>query len=228
MMLVETVGLSKTYEMGTYEVKAVDNLNLKIEEGDFISFMGPSGSGKTTLLNLIGCVDNPTRGKIYFEGKEVTSLKERELDTLRLLKIGFIFQSFNLLPTLSALENVSLPMELAGISGSKGKQRAKVLLELVGLEERFDHRPYQLSAGEQQRVGIARALANNPSLILADEPTGNLDSNTALDIANLLGKLNKEGRTVIVVTHAEDISQKAKKVFKMRDGKITPQGSLSS
>lgn len=228
MMLVETVGLSKTYEMGTYEVKAVDNLNLKIEEGDFISFMGPSGSGKTTLLNLIGCVDNPTRGKIYFEGKEVTSLKERELDTLRLLKIGFIFQSFNLLPTFSALENVSLPMELAGISGSKGKQRAKVLLELVGLEERFDHRPYQLSAGEQQRVGIARALANNPSLILADEPTGNLDSNTALDIANLLDKLNKEGRTVIVVTHAEDISQKAKKVFKMRDGRITPQVSLSS
>lgn len=228
MMLVETVGLSKTYEMGTYEVKAVDNLNLKIEEGDFISFMGPSGSGKTTLLNLIGCVDNPTRGKIYFEGKEVTSLKERELDTLRLLKIGFIFQSFNLLPTFSALENVSLPLELAGISGSKGKQRAKVLLELVGLEERFDHRPYQLSAGEQQRVGIARALANNPSLILADEPTGNLDSNTALDIANLLDKLNKEGRTIIVVTHSEDISQKAKKVFKMRDGRITPQVSLSS
>lgn len=222
-MLVETVGLSKTYKMGTYEVKAVDNLNLKIEEGDFISFMGPSGSGKTTLLNLIGCVDNPTRGKIYFEGKEVTSLKERELDALRLLKIGFIFQSFNLLPTLSALENVSLPLELAGISGSQGRQKAKELLGLVGLEKRFFHRPYQLSAGEQQRVGIARALANNPSLILADEPTGNLDSNTALDIANLLGKLNKEGRTVIVVTHAEDISQKAKKVFKMRDGKITPQ-----
>lgn len=218
--IIETKNLTKIYKMGEYNVEAVFDVNLTINSGDFISIIGPSGSGKTTLLNLISFIDKPSQGYILFEGKDVTKLKEDELDIIRLKKIGFVFQSFNLLPTLSAIENVELPLEFARAKKDDRRKRAKQVLELVGLEKRISHRPYQLSAGEQQRVGIARALANNPTIILADEPTGNLDSKTAKEIVNLFSKLNQEGQTIVIVTHAHYVKDVTKKVFEMRDGKI--------
>jgi len=219
--LVETEKLSKTFTMGGEEIKAVDDVNLVINGGELLAIMGPSGSGKTTLLNLVGCLDHPTGGRIFFQGQDTSQLKEGELDLLRLRKIGFIFQTFNLLPTLTALENVILPMSIANPGGIQEEQRAKDLLSWVGLSHRMRHYPRQLSAGENQRVAIARALANQPLLLLADEPTGNLDSKSTEEITALLRRINSEYRTaVLLVTHDADTAKITERIFRMVDGRI--------
>ncbi len=214
--------VSKIYEKKDQKVNALWEIDLKIQKGDYISLQGPSGSGKTTLLNILGCLDKPTSGEVIIDGKDVTKMKERELDTIRSGKIGFIFQTFNLLPILNAEENVQLPMELTKVPMNERRLKAKKLLELVGLKERIRHRPSELSAGEKQRVAIARALANDPSIILADEPTGNLDSKTGKRIMDLLKKLNeKTGTTIVVVTHDDKMARLTKKILILKDGKIT-------
>ena len=219
--VIETSHLSKVYVMGGEEIKAVDDVDLVIAKGEFVSIMGPSGSGKTTLLNLIGCIDRPSSGTILFEGQDVSELKERQLDQLRLKKFGFVFQSFNLMPVLTALENVMLPMEMAGVARKEQMRRATELLTWVGLAKRINHKPRELSAGENQRVGLARSLANNPALLLADEPTGNLDSKTAQDIALLFGQINSEyGTSILLVTHNPGVAEIATRFLKMRDGQL--------
>lgn len=219
--VIETSHLSKVYVMGGEEIKAVDNVDLVIAKGEFVSIMGPSGSGKTTLLNLIGCIDRPTGGTVLFEGQNVSELKESQLDQLRLRKVGFVFQSFNLMPILTALENVMFPMEMAGVAKKEQIRRATELLGWVGLSKRMNHKPRQLSAGENQRVGIARALANDPAILLADEPTGNLDSKTAEEIALLFGRVNSEyGTSIMLVTHNPGVAEVAARSIKMRDGRL--------
>jgi len=203
---------------------AVKRINLKIEEGTFVSILGPSGSGKTTLLNMIGLIDRPTSGKIFFRGKDTSTLTERDKREIRLQNIGFVFQNFNLIPTLTALENVELPMALAKVPIKVQRKRALYLLESVGLANRIKHHPRELSLGEMQRVAIARALANNPSLIIADEPTGELDSETGLRIVKLLSDLcNEQKKTIIVATHDEHISKVADIIYKIHDGSITSE-----
>jgi putative ABC transport system ATP-binding protein len=200
--LVETRELIKVFSLGVRKVSAVDGIDLKISAGEFVSIIGPSGSGKTTLLNLIGCVDYPTSGKVLFNSRDISTLSEEALDDLRLHQMGFIFQTFNLLPNFTALENVILPMAIAGVKDDQRMKRAKELLESVGLTERLHHKPRELSSGESQRVAIARAVANKPSLLLADEPTGNLDSKTTTEISALLRKLKDEyGVAIVLVTH---------------------------
>ena len=220
-LVLETEKLDKIYKLGGRTIRALSDINLKVEKGDFVSIMGPSGSGKTTLLNVLGCLDRPTSGKVILDGVDVTVLPEKELYKIRRYKVGFIFQTFNLLPYLSALENVELPMEGTGKSKREIRERARELLKLVGLAEREDHKPLRLSAGEQQRVAIARALANNPSIVLADEPTGNLDAKTKYEIVRLLGKLNAEhGTTIVMVTHDGAIASHARRVLFLSDGKL--------
>jgi len=217
--VIETNHLSKIYVMGGEEIKAVDDVDLVITRGEFISIMGPSGSGKTTLLNLIGCIDRPTSGTILFEGQDISKLKESQLDQLRLRKAGFVFQNFNLIPVLTALENVMLPMEMAGVARKEQIKRATELLAWVGLPKRIHHKPRELSAGENQRVGIARALANNPTILFADEPTGNLDSRIAQEIALLFKRVNSDyGTSIIIVTHNPGIAEIATRYLKMMDG----------
>jgi len=221
--LVVTEKLSRLFRVGEEVVRAVDGVDLEIRRGDFIAIMGPSGSGKTTLLNLIGFLDRPTSGRIFFEGRDVSQLKERELDILRLRNIGFVFQTFNLLPTLTALENVMLPLMMAGVPLAGRRSRAGELLSWVGLSHRVGHYPRQLSSGESQRVAIARALANRPCLILADEPTGNLDTRSKEDIVALLKRVNAEyGAAILLVTHDPGVAGAAGKLFRMTDGRITP------
>lgn len=220
-VIVETKNLSKTFSVGGKEISAVDGVSLEIGSGEFVSIMGPSGSGKTTLLNLIGCLDCPSHGSILFEGEDVSQLGGRQLDNLRLRRMGFIFQTFNLMPTFTALENVTLPMEIAGVTDEERVKRAKELLARLGLAERASHKPRQLSAGESQRVAIARALANNPSLLLADEPTGNLDSKTTEDISGLLKQLNAEySIAIVLVTHDAQVAQVASRTLRMIDGQL--------
>lgn len=219
--IIETKGLSKVYRMGEVEVRALDGVSLAIRGGEFVSIMGPSGSGKTTLLNMIGCLDRPTSGTIEIAGSDVTQLTERELDEVRLRRIGFVFQRVNLVPILSAVENVELPMEIAGMPAGERRERAVSLLGSVGLAGRLRHRPAQMSAGEQQRVGIARAMANRPDILLADEPTGNLDSKISADIVELLVRLHEEsGLTVVLVTHDREVAEKAQRVITIRDGRV--------
>jgi putative ABC transport system ATP-binding protein len=219
--VLETEKLEKIYKLGSRTIRALSDINLKVKRGDFVSIMGPSGSGKTTLLNILGCLDRPTSGKVILDGVDVTALPEKELYKIRRYKVGFVFQTFNLLPYLSALENVELPMEGTGKSKREMRERARELLKLVGLAEREDHKPLRLSAGEQQRVAIARALANNPSIVLADEPTGNLDAKTKYEIVRLLGKLNAEhGTTIVMVTHDGAIASHARRVLSLSDGKL--------
>ncbi len=208
--------------MGSVEVQAVRGINLEIHSGDFIILMGPSGSGKSTAMNLIGCLDTPSQGSIFLDGQDISQLDESKLAQIRGKKIGFVFQKFNLLPALTAKENVTIPMIFQGIPESEANQRALELLRLVELQDRSHHKPNELSGGEQQRVAIARALANDPEIILADEPTGNLDTNTGNTIMELLVSLNKKGKTLIVVTHDPDVRKFAKneKVFNIRDGKL--------
>ncbi|MEM5872388.1 MAG: ABC transporter ATP-binding protein [Candidatus Aenigmatarchaeota archaeon] len=217
--IIELRNVSKEYGKGEAKVRAVCDVNLKIRKGENIAIMGPSGSGKSTLLHLIGCLDKPTRGKIFIDGKDVSNLNENELARIRREKIGFIFQFFNLIPTFTALGNVELPMIFS--KRPDRKERAKELLRLVGLEHRLYHYPSQLSGGETQRVAIARALANEPQIILADEPTGNLDSKSGKEIMELLVKLNKEkGVTLLVITHDISIAKYAEKIIRIKDGRI--------
>lgn len=221
MTIVELQSVEKTYWLEKVEVKALRNVNLKIEKSERLAIIGPSGSGKSTMLHLIGCLDRPTKGKIFIDGTDTSKLNNGELAKLRREKIGFVFQFFHLLPTLTALENVELPMTFAGISKTKKEERARKLLELVGLKERMHHKPAELSGGERQRVAIARALANNPQLILADEPTGNLDSSSGGEIIKLLEELNeKEKVTLIIITHDPMIAANAERIIYLKDGEI--------
>jgi len=218
---VETEDLAKYYKMGTFTVKALDGVNLKIRRGEYVSIMGPSGSGKTTLFNMIGGLDRPTRGKVYIDEVDISKLDAYELAWLRARKIGYIFQTFNLIPVLTALENVMLPMIFAGVPREERIRKAKYLLELVGLGDRINHKPNELSGGQQQRVAIARALANDPAIVLADEPTANLDLHTGLDIINLLRKLNREkGVTIVTATHDLKMIDVSDRIIYLRDGKI--------
>ncbi|MDH5374670.1 MAG: ABC transporter ATP-binding protein [Candidatus Bathyarchaeota archaeon] len=220
-MIVKTVGLTRTYRRGSSHIVALNNVNMEVEEATFISIVGPSGSGKTTLLNLVGLNDHPTSGKILFMDKDVSRLADKERRKIRLQNIGFVFQTFNLLPTLTALENVELPMALASVQHRMQRKRALKLLGKVGLTDRLQHLPRELSIGETQRVAIARAIANDPSLILADEPTGELDSETAKETVNLLFSLSRERKTtVIVATHDEKIVEVADTTYTIQDGKL--------
>jgi putative ABC transport system ATP-binding protein len=219
--LLELRDVTKIYKMGETEIKALNGVTLNVEKGEFLSVVGPSGSGKSTLLNIIGCIDTPTSGEVFFEGDDVSKLNDRELTKIRLHKIGFIFQQFYLIPTLNAMENVELPMKEAKLPREERRKRVKQLLENVGLGERERHYPNQLSGGEQQRVAIARSLANSPSVILADEPTGEIDSETSEKIVTLLKKLNSEEKvTIIVVTHNLKVAGYADRSITLEDGKV--------
>ncbi|MDG1720350.1 MAG: ABC transporter ATP-binding protein, partial [Bacteroidia bacterium] len=201
----------------------LDGLDCKIEKGEYVALMGPSGSGKSTLMNIIGCLDTPSKGVYSLNDNNVSDMTDDELASIRNIEIGFVFQSFNLLPRTSAIENVSLPLIYAGVSKKERLERAQKVLEKVGLGDRADHKPNELSGGQRQRVAIARALINNPSIVLADEPTGNLDSKSSLEIMNLFGKIHQEGNTVVMVTHEEDIAKYAKRTIRMIDGKLADQ-----
>jgi len=218
--VIELDQVSKTYKMDSVEVQVLKNVDLKIGKKDFASIMGPSGSGKSTLLNMIGALDLPTTGKVFIDGTDLSSLSETEIARTRGEKIGFVFQTFNLYPTLNTLGNVELPMMIMEKGKKERKKRAIDLLGLVGLKERAEHLPSQLSGGERQRVAIARALANDPSFILADEPTGNLDSKSGNEIMEIFKKLNEEGRTVVVVTHDINIASHSKHIIQIKDGKV--------
>jgi len=219
--VIQVENLVKTYQLGKVSIPALRGISFDVAKGEFLVVMGPSGSGKTTLLNLIGAIDKPTSGKISIDDRDITTLREGELTKLRRHKIGFIFQFYNLIPALTALENVELPMLTAGISRKDASKRASQLLETVGLAERVGHLPDELSGGEQQRVAIARALANKPSVILADEPTGDLDTKTGIEVVQILYDTSKkENATVIVVTHDPAITEKADRILRMRDGNI--------
>lgn len=218
--MIRAENLSKVYRMGKIEVPALRDVNLEIEEGEYLAIVGSSGSGKSTLLNMLGCLDKPTSGAVFIDGVNTASLSENELAEIRREKIGFIFQQFNLIHSLNALENVSLPMFFAGVSSEERMKRAAELLAKVGLEKRIHHKPSELSGGQQQRVAIARALSNNPAIIIGDEPTGNVDSETGNAIMGILEGLNREGRTVIVVTHDTEIAAHAPRVIRMKDGRL--------
>lgn len=219
--LIELKDVAKYYRMGESIVKAVDGMNVKIEEGDFVAIMGPSGSGKSTAMNLVGSLDLATRGRIYLNGTNIEQLDESDLAQLRGKKIGFIFQQFNLIPNLTAKENVMLPMMFQGVSTAEREKKAEELLELVELSDRTDHYPNQLSGGQQQRVAIARSLANDPDVILADEPTGNLDTKTGEKVMAFLNDLNEKGKTIIMVTHDPRLAQgHAKTIYQIKDGRV--------
>jgi putative ABC transport system ATP-binding protein len=216
--------LSKSYALGKRGVQALSGVNLQVNRGEFVAIMGPSGSGKTTLLNVLGCLDKPTSGRVLLDGVDVAELPEAELYKIRRNKIGFVFQTFNLLPYLNAVENVELPMECTKKSKSERRRRASKLLEMVGLSGREEHRPQRLSAGEQQRVAIARALANDPAILLADEPTGNLDTKNKQELVKLLANLNlNQGTTIIVVTHDGQVAAHTERVLLLKDGRITKE-----
>ena len=217
--IIRVEGLEKIYHVGEQEVRALDGLDLTIKKGEYVAIMGPSGSGKSTLMNILGCLDTPSAGKYILNGNDVTLL-DGELAQIRNREIGFVFQSFNLLPRYTALENVELPMMYAGISKDERRKRGMQALGEVGLQDRMDHLPNQLSGGQRQRVALARAMVNNPSIILADEPTGNLDSRTSYEIMELFGRVHRGGNTVIVVTHEDDIAAYAQRVITLNDGKI--------
>jgi len=218
--IIELRNAKKIYKMGQVEVRALDGVSLKIEKNEFISIIGPSGSGKSTLLDVMCCLSRPTEGKVFIDGKDTSKMNDDELAYIRGRKIGFVFQTFNLIQRLTALENVMLPMWFIGKPESERKKRAKEVLKAVGLEKRIKHRPSEMSGGERQRVAIARALANNPSIIVGDEPTGNLDSKAGKEILNIFENLYREGRTVILVTHDLSIAKPTKKRIYIKDGKI--------
>ena len=220
MSVIQTQDLVKEYFVGTQSVKALNGINLSVEKGEFISIMGPSGSGKTTLMNIIGCLDKPTDGSYYLNNKSVSDLSEDELANIRNEEIGFVFQSFHLLARNSALDNVMLPLKYAGTNKIDAIKRSKKVLEQVGLSDRASHAPSELSGGQQQRVAIARALVNKPSILFADEPTGNLDSKTGDDVMNLFKELNKDGQTIILITHEDGIARQSNRIITLMDGLV--------
>ncbi len=222
--LIRTVGLSKTYRLGAEEIHALQEVHAEIGRGEFVAVTGPSGSGKSTFLNLLGCLDTPTAGAYFLDGRDVSHLSADELAAVRNGKIGFVFQTFNLLARTSALENVELPLRYAGLARAERHRRAREMLEAVGLGDRWRHLPSQLSGGQQQRVAIARALANAPVLILADEPTGALDTRTSIEILELLQRLNERGITIVLVTHEPDIAAFALRALRFRDGRLVEGG----
>lgn len=221
MALVELENVFKIYQVGDEEIRALDDVSLKIESGEFISIIGPSGSGKSTLMHLLGCLDTPTRGKITLDGIEIQNASSMELAAIRNRKIGFVFQSFNLLPKLNVAQNVEVPMIYAGVSAKERRERTMEALKKVDLENRAKHRPMQLSGGQQQRVAIARALINQPRIIFADEPTGNLDTHTGDNILNLFRELSQQGSTIVLVTHNPEIAAVTPRRIEIRDGKIS-------
>ncbi len=220
MKIIETKDISKIYRMGNQTVNALQSISITIDRGEYVAFMGPSGSGKSTLMNIVGCLDTPTSGTYMLNNKLVSEMTENELADTRNKEIGFVFQTFNLLPRASALENIALPLIYAGYNKSERTEMAMQTLENVGLADRAHHKPNELSGGQRQRVAIARALVNNPSIILADEPTGNLDTRTSYDIMNLFQELHDKGNTIIMVTHEDDIAHYAHRIIRLRDGLI--------
>ncbi|NLY90801.1 MAG: ABC transporter ATP-binding protein [Firmicutes bacterium] len=220
-MLIQVVHLTKVYQMGAIRVEALKGVTFQIDEGEFVAIIGPSGSGKSTLMHILGCLDQPTSGQYFLEGQDVSAVSENQLAEIRNKKIGFVFQQFNLLPKATILQNVCVPLIYAGIRGRRRQlERATRALQQVGLGDRLHHRPNEISGGQKQRVAIARALINNPSLILADEPTGNLDTKTGREILGIFRQLNQEGHTIIMVTHDQEIAAQAKRVIQIRDGLI--------
>lgn len=219
-LVIDINGIGKTYKIGEVVVNALVSVDLKIARGEYVALMGPSGSGKSTLMNILGCLDTPSRGSYKLNGTDVSHMTDNELAEIRNKEIGFIFQTFNLLARNSSLENVALPLVYAGIGKAERLAKAKQALESVGLGERVEHKPNELSGGQRQRVAIARALVNSPAIILADEPTGNLDTKTSHEIMDLLEEIHQKGNTVIIVTHEEDIAKRAKRIVRLRDGVI--------
>ena len=219
-MMIETKNLTKEYEVGSQKVKALDGIDLNVDKGEFISIMGPSGSGKTTLMNIIGCLDSPSNGSYTLNNKSVSDLSENQLAKIRNKEIGFVFQSFHLLARNSALENVMLPLKYAGSDKKTALAKSKESLDRVGLSDRYDHSPSELSGGQQQRVAIARALVNQPSILFADEPTGNLDSKTGDDVMNIFKELNSNGQTIILITHEDSIAKQSNRIITIMDGLI--------
>ncbi|MDX2248757.1 MAG: ABC transporter ATP-binding protein [Bacteroidia bacterium] len=218
--IIKLENIRKTYQMGTVSINALNSVSLEIFPNHYVAIMGPSGSGKSTLMNILGCLDTPTAGKYFLNGTDVSNMADADLAHVRNKEIGFVFQTFNLLPRASALENVALPLVYAGLSKSARNLRAKEVLNSVGLGDRISHKPNELSGGQRQRVAVARALVNSPSIILADEPTGNLDTKTSYEIMGLFDELHRAGNTIIVVTHEEDIAKYAQRIIRLRDGDI--------
>lgn len=218
--VIQLKDIEKTYVMGNHRVNALQKLNCTINRGEFVALMGPSGSGKSTLMNIIGCLDSPSAGNYILNGTDVVHLKDNELAEIRNKEIGFVFQTFNLLPRMNALENVALPLIYAGVAKAERLERAEKALASVGLQDRMHHRPNELSGGQRQRVAIARALVNKPSILLADEPTGNLDSKSSGEILDLFDEIHAKGNTIVMVTHEEDVARRAKKIIRMIDGMI--------
>ncbi len=222
--IIQINSLNKSYKLGGEVVKALDNASMTVHKGDFVAIIGPSGSGKSTLMNMLGCLDIPDSGQYYLDGAETNTLSENQLAEIRNEKIGFIFQGFNLLPKLSAQENVELPLIYRGLNNTNRKVRALEALQMVGLEDRIHHTPLQLSGGQQQRVAIARALAGNPPLLLADEPTGALDTKTGKEVMHLIKNLNEQGHTIVLITHDLSIAEQAKRVIRIQDGRLREEG----
>jgi len=222
--MIQMKAIKKIYSTGKVDVEALRGIDLEVDRNEFISIMGPSGSGKSTLMNIIGCLDTPTSGEYFLEGEKVQTLTSNQLAEIRNQKVGFVFQNFNLLPYATAFENVEVPLIFKGVSLRKRRKRAEELLDRVGLKDRMDHKPTELSGGEMQRVSIARALANQPSIILADEPTGNLDSVSGKEIVDLFEDLCKQGHTIVVITHDQEISGRTKRIIKLRDGMVVDGG----
>ncbi len=218
--IIKISDIKRSFLLGTEEIQVLKGINLEIEKGDYVALMGPSGSGKSTLMNILGCLDTPTSGTYILNDKDVSKLTDNQLAEIRNKEIGFVFQTFNLLPRTTAIDNVALPMIYAGKSKNERTQRAEKVLSQVGLQDRMDHHPNQLSGGQRQRVAVARALVNNPSIILADEPTGNLDTKTSIEIMALFDQIHKKGNTIILVTHEEDIAAHAHRIIRLRDGVI--------
>ena len=218
--IIRLEDICRIYRVGSQEVRALDGVSLSVYKNEYVAIMGPSGSGKSTLMNILGCLDSPDSGRYVLNGVDVSEMDDGELADVRNREIGFVFQSFNLLPRYNALENVALPMVYAGVPAGERREKAAQALRSVGLEDRMDHRPNELSGGQRQRVALARALINNPSIILADEPTGNLDTHTSVEIMRLFDEIYRNGNTVIVVTHEEDIAAYAHRVIRLRDGRV--------